>query len=62
MVSKHLSALKRARLVRHRREGRETHCSVRPEALAPLINPITQYGVFWRERMGQLENLLDRMD
>ena len=36
MVSKHLSALKRARLVRHRREGRETHYSVRPEALAPL--------------------------
>jgi DNA-binding transcriptional ArsR family regulator len=62
MVSKHLSALKRARLVRHRREGRETHYSVRPEALAPLIDWMTQYGVFWRERMAQLENLLDRMD
>jgi DNA-binding transcriptional ArsR family regulator len=62
MVSKHLSALKRARLVRHRRAGRETHYSVRPEALAPLIDWMTQYGVFWRERMAQLENLLDRMD
>lgn len=62
MVSKHLSALKRARLVRHRREGRETHYSIRPEALAPLIDWMTQYGVFWRERMAQLENLLDRMD
>jgi DNA-binding transcriptional ArsR family regulator len=62
MVSKHLSALKRARLVRHRREGRETHYSFRPEALAPLIDWMTQYGAFWRERMAQLENLLDRMD
>ena len=62
MVSKHLSALKRARLVRHRREGRETHYSVRPEALAPLVDWMTQYGAFWRDRFVRLENLLDRMD
>jgi DNA-binding transcriptional ArsR family regulator len=62
MVSKHLSALKRARLVRHRREGRETHYSVRPEALAPLMDWMTQYGAFWRDRLARLENLLDRMD
>ena len=62
MVSKHLSALKRARLVRHRREGRETHYSVRPEALAPLVDWMTQYGAFWRDRFARLENLLDRMD
>src|SRR5271154_3403719 len=58
MVSKHLSALKRARLVRHRREGREPHYSAQPEALAPLIDWMTQYGIFWRDRMAQLENLL----
>src|ERR1700678_621616 len=62
MVSKHLSALKRARLVRHRREGRETHYSVHPEALAPLMDWMTQYGAFWRDRLARLENLLDRMD
>jgi DNA-binding transcriptional ArsR family regulator len=28
-VSKHLTVLKRAKLVRHRREGRETHYSAR---------------------------------
>jgi DNA-binding transcriptional ArsR family regulator len=62
MVSKHLSTLKRARLVRHRREGRETHYSVRPEALAPLMDWMAQYGAFWRDRLDRLENLLDRMD
>ena len=34
-VSKHLTVLKRAKLVRHRREGRETHYRAQPEALAP---------------------------
>ena len=34
-VSKHLRILKQARLVRHRHEGRETHYSAEPQALAP---------------------------
>ena len=62
MVSKHLSALRRARLVRHRHEGRETHYAARPEALAPLVDWIGNYGAFWKERFDRLENLLERMD
>jgi len=62
MVSKHLVALKRAKLVRHRRDGRETHYSARPQALAPLVDWITHYGAFWRYRFDQLEKLLNRMD
>jgi DNA-binding transcriptional ArsR family regulator len=62
MVSKHLSALKRAKLVHHRRDGRETHYSAQPQALAPLVDWMSQYGVFWRDRFDQLENLLERMD
>jgi DNA-binding transcriptional ArsR family regulator len=61
-VSKHLTVLKRAKLVRHRREGRETHYSAQPQALAPLVDWMTQYGAFWRERFDQLEKLLERMD
>ncbi|MGA9584451.1 MAG: metalloregulator ArsR/SmtB family transcription factor [Terracidiphilus sp.] len=61
-VSKHLTVLKRAKLVRHRREGRETHYSAQPQALAPLVDWMGQYGAFWRERFDQLENLLERMD
>jgi len=62
MVSKHLVALKRAKLVRHRRDGRETHYSAQPQALAPLVDWITHYGAFWRDRFDQLEKLLNRMD
>jgi DNA-binding transcriptional ArsR family regulator len=61
-VSKHLTVLKRAKLVRHRREGRETHYSAQPQALAPLIDWMSVYGTFWRDRFDQLENLLKRMD
>jgi DNA-binding transcriptional ArsR family regulator len=62
MVSKHLSALKRARLVRNRRKGRETHYQARPEALAPLVDWVSHYGAFWQERFDRLESLLNRMD
>ena len=61
-ISKHLGVLKHAKLVRDRREGRETHYSAQPKALAPLVDWMTFYGAFWRERFDQLENLLKRMD
>ena len=61
-VSKHLVVLKRAKLVRHRHEGRETHYSASPKALAPLVDWMSVYGAFWRDRFDRLENLLDRME
>jgi len=61
-VSKHLTVLKRAKLVRHRRDGRETHYSAQPQALAPLVDWMSVYGAFWRDRFDRLENLLNRMD
>ena len=61
-VSKHLTVLKRAKLVRHRREGRETHYAAQPQALEPLVDWMSVYGAFWRDRFDQLENLLNRMD
>jgi DNA-binding transcriptional ArsR family regulator len=61
-VSKHLTVLKRAKLVRHRREGRETHYTSQPQALEPLVDWLDHYGAFWRERFDRLENLLERMD
>ena len=61
-VSKHLVVLTRARLVRHRRSGRETHYSARPESLSPLIDWMGLYGAFWRDRFDRLESLLTRMD
>lgn len=61
-VSKHLTVLKRAKLVRHRREGRETHYRAEPDALTPMVNWLDQYGAFWRDRFDRLEDLLKRMD
>jgi DNA-binding transcriptional ArsR family regulator len=61
-VSKHLTVLKRARLVRHRREGRETHYRAQPEALAPMVDWLKHYGVFWNEKFDKLESLLERME
>jgi DNA-binding transcriptional ArsR family regulator len=61
-ISKHLTVLKRAKLVRHRRAGRENHYSAQPQALAPLVDWMSAYGAFWRDRFDQLESLLDRME
>jgi DNA-binding transcriptional ArsR family regulator len=61
-VSKHLGVLKLAGLVRDRRAGRETHYSAEPQGLKPLIDWMSLYGAFWRDRFDRLENLLNRMD
>jgi DNA-binding transcriptional ArsR family regulator len=61
-VSKHLAVLKMARLVRDRREGREAHYSAQPRALVPLIDWMSHYGVFWRDRFDKLETLLNKME
>jgi DNA-binding transcriptional ArsR family regulator len=61
-VSKHLGILKQAGLVRDRHEGRQTHYSARPGALAPLIDWAGQMTGFWEKRFDALEDLLKRMD
>src|SRR5262249_53157726 len=61
-VSKHLGVLKLAGLVHDRREGRQTHYSAEGQALAPLIDWMSLYGAFWRDRLDRLEALLSRMD
>jgi DNA-binding transcriptional ArsR family regulator len=61
-VSKHLAVLKRAGLVRGRHEGRETHYSAQPGALAPLADWASRMAGFWQSRFDQLEDLLKRMD
>ena len=61
-VSKHLTVLKRAKLVRHRRAGRETHYRARPDALAPMVDWLKLYSAFWRDKFDRLEELLERMD
>jgi DNA-binding transcriptional ArsR family regulator len=61
-VSKHLGVLRRARLVRDRRAGRQTRYSARPQGLLPLVDWMSLYGAFWRDRLDRLEDLLSRME
>ena len=61
-VSKHLGVLKLADLVHDRHEGRQTHYSVRPKGLMPVIDWLGVYAAFWDERFDRLEDLLKRMD
>lgn len=61
-VSKHLFALRDAGLVRDRRDGRQTHYSPRPDALAPLNDWTREMAGFWDARLDAFEDLLNRMD
>jgi DNA-binding transcriptional ArsR family regulator len=62
VVSKHLGVLKKAGLVRDRPDGRQTHYSAQPGALAPLTDWTNQMAGFWQSRFDDLEDLLKRMD
>jgi DNA-binding transcriptional ArsR family regulator len=61
-ISQHLRSLKRAGLVAERPEGRNVYYRAEPEGLAPLVDWIGHYGVFWRERFASLRNLLKEID
>jgi DNA-binding transcriptional ArsR family regulator len=61
-VSQHLRALREAGLVRERREGRHIFYRPEPMGLAPLVDWLGIYGVFWRERFGRLAQLLKEID
>ncbi|ARO23025.1 transcriptional regulator [Rhizobium sp. S9] len=61
-VSQHLKALKQAGLVAERPEGRNVYYRAEPEGLAPLIDWMSHYGTFWRERFADLRTLLKEID
>lgn len=61
-VSQHLKSLKQAGLVAERPEGRNVYYRAQPDGLAPLVDWMGHYGVFWRERFADLRNLLKEID
>jgi DNA-binding transcriptional ArsR family regulator len=61
-VSQHLKSLKQAGLVADRPEGRNVFYRARPKGLAPLVDWMALYGVFWRERFADLRTLLKEID
>ena len=61
-VSQHLRSLKQAGLVAERPEGRNVFYRAEPAGLAPLVDWMSHYGVFWRERFANLRTLLKEID
>jgi len=61
-ISQHLKSLKQAGLVVERPDGRKVFYRARPEGLAPLVDWMSYYGTFWRERFADLRNLLKEID
>jgi DNA-binding transcriptional ArsR family regulator len=61
-ISQHLKALKRAGLVAERPAGRNVHYRAEPQGLTPLVDWMSHYGVFWRQRFASLRTLLKEID
>jgi len=61
-ISQHLKSLRQAGLVAERPEGRNVYYRARPDGLAPLVDWMDHYGIFWRERFANLRSLLKEID
>jgi DNA-binding transcriptional ArsR family regulator len=61
-ISQHLKSLRQAGLVAERPEGRNVYYRAQPEGLAPLVDWMSHYGVFWRDRFANLKALLKEID
>jgi DNA-binding transcriptional ArsR family regulator len=61
-ISQHLKSLKQAGLVAERPEGRNVYYRAEPNGLAPLVDWMSHYGVFWHEQFTNLRMLLKEID
>ena len=61
MISKHVAYLMRARLVIKTKRGRESICTLRPEAIKTVSDWAISYRQLWEERFDRLDVVLKRM-
>ena len=61
-ISQHLRSLKQAGLVVDRVQGRNVFYRAEPKGMTPLLDWMSHYGVFWRERFQNLRDLLKEID
>jgi DNA-binding transcriptional ArsR family regulator len=61
-ISQHLKSLKLAGLVAERPEGRHVYYRAEPQGLAPLVDWMSHYGIFWRDRFADLRSLLKEVE
>jgi len=60
-VSKHLDYLRRAQLIRKRRDGRQQFCSLNPQPFRDVIGWAEQCCRLWEERFERLDVVLEHM-
>jgi DNA-binding transcriptional ArsR family regulator len=61
MISKHIACLVRARIVIKTRRGRESVCTLRPEAIKTVSDWAFSYRQFWEESFDKLEIVIHPM-
>jgi DNA-binding transcriptional ArsR family regulator len=61
-ISQHLKSLKQAGLVAERAQGRNVFYRAHTNGLAPLVDWMSHYGIFWRERFADLRELLKEIE
>ena len=61
MISKHIAYLVRARIVIKTKRGRESVCTLRPEAIKTVSDWAVYYRRFWEESFGKLDAVVTQM-
>ncbi len=61
MISKHVASLVRARIVVKTKRGRESVCTLRPEAIKTVSDWAISYRQFWEERFDKLDVVVNQM-
>jgi DNA-binding transcriptional ArsR family regulator len=61
MISKHIAYLVRARIVIKTKRGRESVCTLRPEAIKTVSDWAIRYRRFWEESFDKLDAVLNQM-
>ncbi len=61
MISKHIAYLVRARIVVKTKQGRESVCTLRPEAIKTVNDWASNYRRFWEERFDKLDVVVSQM-
>src|SRR5882762_2990603 len=61
MISKHIAYLVRARMVIKTKRGRESVCTLRPEAIKTVSDWAISYRRFWEESFDKLDVVVNQM-
>ena len=61
MISKHIAYLVRARIVTKKKRGRESVCTLRPQAIKTVSDWAIDYRRFWEESFDKLETVVSEM-